>query len=599
MNVPILKFTAGLLSKRLSCRYDVDFYFAGASRQENWKVDPRGGITYRNGFDALASWAALDCRIFPFVASPENMFLVMMRGTHLSVWYESSPAASGQPQWIEIPFASVTLPYTTQKVLREIHTAQTAGTMYFVHRSAPPMRLVWQGGTSFTWETLPIKGNTVDEDGKTIPLPFQTAGNYPGCISVLAGRLVLAATMNEPQKLWFSQPFDYGNFTYFETVQTTYTQLKDASKWANKDIPETEDVSTTRNIVGDGDAIIMEINSDENETIVGLGVANDLLISTNTGEWAVPASITANTPTATFQSRNGGTRIQPFKAGTGVKIVTSKKMIKDYQFSNEYGSYQSAILSFQTDALDPGVVELDYSQHPYIVLYALLEDGSLAACLNETALGINAWYTYSIKGHTIKSTAVVSGANGADRLMLVVTDGMIDTLLIESADFLDLALYTTVGSESINISPKMLALGYTVKVKASDGTHTIVPVPPGGTFNPKDYPATTRFIAGFPIAGVWQSMAIPAVDQQQGTDASEKVVINGKLAFALLETQGLQMAANETTPYPIFKAPQATPYTGIIETTFPSNLTSQAKVMLIQNTPEPAQVLAIYTGVHK
>jgi hypothetical protein len=599
MNTPFLKFTAGLLSKKLSCRYDVDIYFAGASRQENFKVDPHGGIAYRTGFDSLSSRTAAPCRIFPFVASPESMFIVMMRGPTLSVWYESSPASSGQPVWLEVPFGSVTLPYASQEVLREVHTAQTAGVMYFVHRSAPPMRLVWQGGTSFSWETLPIKGNTIDEDDKSISLPFQTANNYPGCISVLSGRLVLAATINDPQKLWFSQPFDYGNFTYFETVSTTYTQLKDSSTWADPKIPETEDVTTTRNIVGDGDAIIMEINSDENETIVGLAAANNLLVSTDTGEWAVPSSITANTPAATFQSRNGGTRVQPFKAGPGVKMLTSEKMIKDYQFSTDYGSYQSTILSFQTDALESGAVEMDYAQHPYIVMYALLADGTLAACLNEGTLGVTAWYTYSIKGHTIKSVAIASGTNSADRIMLVVTDGITDTLLIESADYLDLALYTAAGSGSINISDKMAATGYTVKALAADGTHSIVTVAAGGTVSPGDYPSTTRFITGFPIAGVWQSMAIPAADQQQGTDASEKVVINGRLALAVLETQGIQIAANEAAPYPLFKTNPTQPFTGIVEATFPSNLTAQAKVMLIQNTPEPAMVLAIYSGVHK
>lgn len=213
----ITSFAAGQLSKKLYGRIDLAVYAQGASELTNFDIIPTGGIVRRHGTRRIGALKK-SARLIPFIVNTETSFLLEIGAGYIRIWRDGELLTiAGLP--LEF-VTTMDMPlYASLAEAREIQYAQMYDEMYFVHRTYPVYRLSWEGGTSFTLERVSFIGN----EGE---LPFAGPGEYPGVIAFFNGRLFLGSTLLEPQKVWASQPFDYSNFTYFDTIVTTSTKLK-------------------------------------------------------------------------------------------------------------------------------------------------------------------------------------------------------------------------------------------------------------------------------------------------------------------------------------------------------------------------------------
>ena len=70
----ITNFASGELSQNLNGRVDIQQYYQGASRIENFEIIPTGGIKRRPGTQRLAELSG-NSKIIPFIVDKYNVYV--------------------------------------------------------------------------------------------------------------------------------------------------------------------------------------------------------------------------------------------------------------------------------------------------------------------------------------------------------------------------------------------------------------------------------------------------------------------------------------------------------------------------------------------
>nr|WP_303935205.1 hypothetical protein [Treponema denticola] len=212
----VTNFAGGEVSKNLYGRIDLPIYQNSVSRLENFDIMQTGGIKRRGGTERIGKLKGY-ARLIPFIVNNTLSFIFEIGSEYIRIWKNGTLLTlAGFP----VEFSPTPdLPLYQKSDLSEIQYAQTYDSLYLAHRHYKPYVIKWQGGDTFTFGSLNITGNAHK-------LPFQGSDNYPSCVALFQGRLFFASTIREPQKIWASKVFEYENFTYFDTVVSKTTQLK-------------------------------------------------------------------------------------------------------------------------------------------------------------------------------------------------------------------------------------------------------------------------------------------------------------------------------------------------------------------------------------
>lgn len=212
----VTNFAGGEVSKNLYGRIDLPIYQNSVSRLENFDIMQTGGIKRRGGTERIGKLKG-KARLIPFIVNNILSFIFEIGPEYIRIWKNGTLLTlAGFP----VEFSPTPdLPLYQKSDLSEIQYSQTYDSLYLAHRHYKPYVIKWQGGDTFTFGSLNITGNAHK-------LPFQGSDNYPSCVALFQGRLFFASTIREPQKIWASKVFEYENFTYFDTVVSKTTQLK-------------------------------------------------------------------------------------------------------------------------------------------------------------------------------------------------------------------------------------------------------------------------------------------------------------------------------------------------------------------------------------
>lgn len=134
----ITNFASGELSPTLNGRVDLQQYYQGCSRLENFEIIPTGGIKRRVGSKRLSELGS-ESRIIPFILDKNNVFIFAMSKTKIDVFKVESNS-------VEL-VQSITSPYSSIAEVKEVQYAQNYDRMIFVHRSYQPFELQYQFDT--------------------------------------------------------------------------------------------------------------------------------------------------------------------------------------------------------------------------------------------------------------------------------------------------------------------------------------------------------------------------------------------------------------------------------------------------------------------
>lgn len=287
----ITNFAAGELSPTLNGRVDLQQYYSGVSRLENFEVIPTGGIKRRTGSKRLLKLNS-DFRIIPFIIDGSNIFILALKAGQIQVYKITDGVSAEFKQ-------SITVTYTSLDEVNAVQYAQTYDTLFLVHRNHKPIQLVFENNTIVKYEFTPNfypdtvlsdpddqvmlvkstalepnvsqtidgkvqcqytdinnvsrtrvypRGTTVYylKNGQLYKYPyggsywertlsdtidaslFTTEHNYPGCVSFFNNRLIFASTDNKQQKLWASMAPDTDETRYNKF--TTYKKYVTVGK---------------------------------------------------------------------------------------------------------------------------------------------------------------------------------------------------------------------------------------------------------------------------------------------------------------------------------------------------------------------------------
>lgn len=214
---------------------------------------------------------------------------------------------------------------------------------------------------------------------------------FPRAVAIHEGRLILAGTRTEPQKLWASVSGDFLNY------QTS--------------------------ILADG-AIALQIGAQEANPILWMASQSGLIIGTQGDEWLLEGGTEGLRPDNAVvkrQSRYGSEPVQAVMAGATVLFVQrGGHILSEYIYRFEEQSYIAPDLTkLMGHLLRAGIRSVTYAQNPDQVLYIITRDGKLLTCTYQRTEEVVAWAYHPTDGE-VDSAAVIYGGNGIDEVWLAV-----------------------------------------------------------------------------------------------------------------------------------------------------------------------------------
>lgn len=230
-----------------------------------------------------------------------------------------------------------------------------------------------------------------------------TAQGFPQVIGFIDGRLVAAATDEQPQTLWFSQTNDLQNMRPDSFAAGSVT-------------------------VEDDDAITATLSSKRVDPINWISEQERLLVGTAGQEWMIfagqdaaiaPTNITAK-PTSFVPALN----VQAAEIAEETFFLdTTGREVYGLSFSFDANKYVSQLLTIFADHIlkSPGI-QVAYQRRPYSTLWVVRSDGRLASLGYNRQQEVLGWTQHILGGAfgsgdaVVESIAIIPGAVDATQV---------------------------------------------------------------------------------------------------------------------------------------------------------------------------------------
>jgi hypothetical protein len=430
-------FTAGELSPLLAGRIDVSKYYNGVKTLENFVIMPWGGVTKTPGtyFVAEVKDSTKKVRLIPFQFSTEQAYILEFGHQYIRFYMNG-----GQILDAGVPY-EIASPYLEEELF-DIQFAQEADVMYLVHPKHKTQKLSRTGHTSWSlndysptsdpfvhnsWAAstayseddyvIPTTPNgyyyrciTAGTSGSSEPIWPTTLGetvsdgtvtwrcesdepvNFPSCVTIYEQRLWFAATKAQPQTIWASKSGEYGDMTQGSA---------------------------------DDDALEYTIGSEQVNAIKWLSAGRILVLGTAGGGFGLTSgSGDPITPTNVIVKREttfGTLGIIPQKIGNFVYYVQRNgKTIREFAYSFDIDAYQALDMTILAEHIcGDGIVQMDYQQSPYNILWCVRSDGQIATLTRQIEHEVVGW-SRQITDGKFESVAVIPGNNQDDEVWFVV-----------------------------------------------------------------------------------------------------------------------------------------------------------------------------------
>ena len=375
---PLLSnFTAGEFSALLDGRVDITKYYNAAKTLENFLPLPYGGIKRRPGtyYVAEVKDSSKATRLIKFQFSTTQAYILEFGNLYIRFYRNQGVIMSGvNPYEIVSPFL--------EAELSDLQLAQDADTMWIVHPNHKPQKLTRTAHDNWT-----IGNYTPASD------VFTAADLYPSCVSFFEQRLVFANSNTHPQRVWMTKSGDY------------------------------EDMTTG---AGDDAAIIYTIGAEEVNAIRWISSGKVLVLGTLGGGFALSSGtegspVTPTNVTVKRETTYGSIAIVPKKIGNFVYYIQrNAKTVREFVFNSDILEYQALDMTLLAEHITrPSIVDMDYQQSPYNILWCVRSDGVLATLTRQIPQEVIAWSRQTTDG-SFESVAVIAGDGGDDEVWFIV-----------------------------------------------------------------------------------------------------------------------------------------------------------------------------------
>ena len=233
---------------------------------------------------------------------------------------------------------------------------------------------------------------------------FSDTTGHPSCVTFFEQRLVFAATLNNPQTVYFSKSGDYENMD-----------------------------ANIGGTIADDDAIIYTIASNQVNAIRFMTATRTLIIGTAGGEFAVSGGGADNaiTPTNILikkQSNHGAANVDAIAVGNATLFLQrARRKIRELAYNFDVDGYVAPDMTILAEHItEGGLTQVAYQQEPNQIIYATREDGELVGLTYQREQQVTAWHRHIFGGRFGIATITVSDyANIATgtKLTLTKSDG--------------------------------------------------------------------------------------------------------------------------------------------------------------------------------
>lgn len=431
----------------------------------------------------------------------------------------------------------------------------TASTNTFASTDVGRLIRFKSGGTTWGWLTITAYTNATTVTATVNRSPnaatastdwrlgvWSDTTGYPGCVMFYEDRLFFAGATQYPQRVDGSNTGDYENFAPTDSTGT----------------------------ISDANAIAVTLNaSDVNVIRWMVDDEKGLLLGTAGGEWILrPSTLSeAMSPTNIAAKRSttyGTANIQAKRTGKAALYVQrSGRKVRELAYVYDVDGFRSPDLTVLSDHITKGgLIEFDYQQEPYSIIWFVRSDGVLVGMTYERDQDVIGWHRHIIGGSfstgdaVVESVASIPSPDGnADEVWLIVKrtiDGAtvryieyitpaFDETTSTDAFFVDCGL-TYDSSPTSSISGLWHLEGETVSILADGATHPDRTVTNGAITLARS--ASTVHI-GFQYEADAQTLRIEA-GAADGTAQAKTKRIN-RVAVRLYRSLGLKFGPDADT----------------------------------------------------
>lgn len=220
--------------------------------------------------------------------------------------------------------------------------------------------------------------------------------SYPRAITFHEQRLVLAGSINETQKIWFSKSADYENFDIDYNSQTA-------------------DDSFNRTIASSTNDSILWLFSDE---VLFIGCTDSI--------WrAKPSNNSAGMSNTDIDLKRqiafGSEWVDPvYCDATPFYLQRGKQKVRGINYTNAEAKYKAQDISIRSDHItESGIKRFDYQQNPISTIWALREDGQVAKFVYESDQEVNCWTRFKTNG-IVEDIAIIPSTKEYDEVYLLI-----------------------------------------------------------------------------------------------------------------------------------------------------------------------------------
>lgn len=409
---------------------------------------------------------------------------------------------------------------------------------------------------------------------------------YPKIVSFFYGdRLVFANTKKEPQTLWFSQVGNYDEF-YNDT------QADSAMTWT---------IATN---------LYNEINwlvNKKGDLLIGLANQIGILGGKNENE---PLSI--DNRQYSVELEMSVSRIEPIKVGETLLVLNRGNQALfeiAYDWQNE-GYVAPDMTLIAPDVLKSGVRQIAYQQHPYPIIWFVLNDGNLASFTYNRAENVTAWAKHTTQGK-FKSVTVLENDTDSDDVFFVVERDFvtyIEKMLpridddVKSMVYTDCSVIFAVDYDSQFIEEISIPhlKGKAINLLIDGGAWMYQIVGDDGKIT-LPYPAK-KVVAGLPYVSQMETLPFEMMNGTESTFAQKKICQN--IVAKFYNSVGGEFSADGKNYSPIItrkatdKLGEAlTPSMQSIDMSLNSTYNYETVIYFRQTYPLPITLLAIEAEV--
>jgi len=270
--------------------------------------------------------------------------------------------------------------------LENMDYAQSADELYIAQSTQMPFVITRYDHTCWVGNTVPFT---------VYPAEWTATDGYPERVTFHQQRIVFAANKTNRQTVWLSKA---GNFLDFGVSAPLVAS----------------------------DSITFVLDSGTQNKIMWLESGKSLMVGTMANEWTVTgsdqAALTPENIVAQKQTNNGSVAIKPLTVNLATLFVEQYgKTVNEFIYDLNYDSYKNSSLTI----LAPHIFEQTsiknwcYQQSPHSLIWAVLDDGTLAVCTYQREHEVIGWHRHDTDGQFLEAVCI-PGDEGEDNVWFTV-----------------------------------------------------------------------------------------------------------------------------------------------------------------------------------